>query len=272
MGDKSGRTRKHILYYIAAGLIVASNIFACAPLQKKITEIQAHNQLEEYRDKLAAGSFEQVIQKAEEVISVNEDVPPADIAYYVLGEVYAHYDYERRDYDRSKYYFMQLIRKFPDSELISEAKTYVSLLDTIAAGEMAAAALAEKQVEEVHPVQAEHTKTAIETEESVRQPHRVVEGDNFEEAVQKNLQILERVGQNKPADKALYNLGLIYAHVDNPAKDYKKSQIYFHVLAKQFPDSEFADEARIWLGVFDAIEKIQQIDTEIEQQKKQLIR
>ena len=88
----------------------------------------------------------------------------------------------------------------------------------------------------------------------------------------KNLQILGEFGTNKPADVALYNLGLIYAHVDNPAKDYKKSQIYFHVLTMQFPESEFAEEARIWLGLFETIEKIQQIDVEIEQQKKQLTR
>jgi hypothetical protein len=40
----------------------------------------------------------------------------------------------------------------------------------------------------------------------------------------------------------------------------------------QFPESEFAEEARIWLGLFETIEKIQQIDVEIEQQKKQLTR
>jgi len=86
------------------------------------------------------------------------------------------------------------------------------------------------------------------------------------------LQILEESGKKKPADEALYNLGLIYAHVDNPAKDYKKSQTYFNVLTEQFPDSDLAEEARIWLGLFETIEKIQQIDIEIEQQKKELTR
>ncbi|MEJ2270841.1 MAG: hypothetical protein P8Y04_13880 [Desulfobulbaceae bacterium] len=82
----------------------------------------------------------------------------------------------------------------------------------------------------------------------------------------------EESGKKKPADEALYNLGLIYAHVDNPAKDYQKSQTYFNVLTEQFPDSDLAEEARIWLGLFETIEKIQQIDIEIEQQKKELTR
>jgi len=68
----------------------------------------------------------------------------------------------------------------------------------------------------------------------------------------------------------LYNLGLIYAHGNNPAKDYGKSQNYFDLLTKQFPDSELAEEAQIWLGLFETIEKIQQIDIEIDQQRKQL--
>ena len=99
---------------------------------------------------------------------------------------------------------------------------------------------------------------------------QVVENQNFEEALKKNLQILEQLGNKKPADEALYNLGLLYAHVDNPAKDYNKSKVYFHALSTQFPDSDFAEEARIWLGLFETIEKIQQIDVDIEQQKKQL--
>jgi hypothetical protein len=43
-------------------------------------------------------------------------------------------------------------------------------------------------------------------------------------------------------------------------------------LIKQFPDSPLAEEARIWLGLFETLEKIQQIDIEIEQQKRELIR
>ena len=100
----------------------------------------------------------------------------------------------------------------------------------------------------------------------------MVENHKFEEAVQKNLLVVKKAGPKKPSDEALYNLGLIYADVDNPGKDYKKSQIYFHALLKQFPDSEYAEEARIWLGLFKTIEKMQMIDIEIEQQKKQLIR
>ena len=161
--------------------------------------------------------------------------------------MYAHYDYEGRDYVLSQYYFEKLIESFPDSKLTSEAKTYISLFETIAAKEKMA--------------------TVKQKSVSVTKHKRVVENQNFEEAVEKNLQILDKTGEKKPADEALYNLGLIYAHVDNPAKDFNKSQAYFQTLTQKFPDSELAEEAQIWLGLFETIEKIQQIDIDIEKQK-----
>jgi TolA-binding protein len=265
MGHKSGWTWKCILHYLAISCIIgAVNFVACAPVQdkteamtthqleEKTEAMTTHQQLEEYRENLAAGFFETVIQQSKQVLAENETEPPADVALYSLGEVYAHYDYEGRDYVLSQYYFEKLIESFPDSKLTSEAKTYISLFETIAAKEKMA--------------------TVKQKSVSVTKHKKVVENQNFEEAVEKNLQILDKTGEKKPADEALYNLGLIYAHINNPAKDYKKSQIYFQALVQQFPDSELAEEGQIWLGLFETIEKIQQIDIDIEQQKKQIIR
>jgi outer membrane protein assembly factor BamD (BamD/ComL family) len=183
-----------------------------------------------------------------------------------LGEVYSRPNFAGMDYARSQFYFEKLVENFPDSELVPEAKTYISLFETIAAKEKEVAAAEQKSGQEVK--EAKKEKIAG----SVSETPQIVENKNFAEAVARNLQILEESGTNKPADEALYNLGLIYAHVDNPAKDYRKAQTYFYTLTEQFPDSELAEEARIWLGLFETIEKIQQIDIEIEQQKKQLTR
>jgi len=234
---------------------------------------------------LAAGFFETVIQQSKQVIAENETEPPADVAFYSLGEVYAHHDYKGRDYALSQYYFEKLIMNFPDSQLNAEAKTYISLFENIAAKEKEVADAAADAAAVADAADADADAAATEKvsqkeiivekkNESapVPEPRKVVKNQNFEEAVQENLQILEKAGKKKPADEALYNLGLIYAHIDNPAKDYEKSQIYFHLLTEQFPDSEFAEEGRIWLGLFKTIEKIQQIDVDIEQQKKQLTR
>ena len=260
MGNKSGRKGKYVsFYYTVSCIISAAIIIGCAPVQERIALIKGHQQLERYRENMSAGYFETVIEQSKKIIAVNDTEPPADNALYALGEVYAHHNYEGRDYALSQQYFEKLIENFPESDLTSEAKTYISLFETIDAGEKDAAALKEELL---------HKEIIVEKEKKsqpVIMSRKVIENQNFADAEKKNLQLLEEAGKKKPADKALYDLGLIYAHVDNPGKDYKKSKIYFHVLTTQFPDSEFAEEGRIWLGLFETLEKIQQIDIDIEQ-------
>ena len=207
---------------------------------------------------MAAGFFDTVIEQCNLIIEKNETVPPADIAFYALGEVYANQNFSGRDYHLAQHYFEKLVENFPNSDLVPEAKIFISLFKTIAAREQALAV-----IDENNAGKKKKSVPAIE-------PRKLIENQNFEEAVKKNLQIVEESGKKKPADEALYNLGLIYVHYDNPAKDYQKSQLYFQQLTEQFPESEFAEEAQIWLGLFETIEKMQQIDKEIEQQKKQL--
>ena len=228
---------------------------------------------------MAVGSFETVIEQSENILADNETKPPADVALYSLGEVYAHHDFEGRDYSISQYYFEKLIENFPESELTPEARTYMRLFEIIGAKDREVSSFKEQiMLKEKNAAAGEKlTQKEIIIEKGKKSApvpgrNKVVENQNFEEALKKNLQILEKSGNKKPADEALYNLGLIYAHVDNPAKDYNKSKVYFHVLITQFPDSDYAEEARIWLGLFETIEKIQQIDVDIEQQKKQLTR
>ncbi len=282
MGNKSGRTGKYISHYLAVSCIIAAvNIVSCASVQDKLVEIRTHQQLEQYRGDLTAGLFESIIQQSKQVIEKNETEPPADVAFYSLGEVYAHHDFAGRDYTLSQYYFEKLIENFPDSHLTTEAKTYISLFENIATQEKATAVVEEKLLQKEEQVAAAEARVSPQKEIIVAQEKKtfsgtlsreVVENQNFEEAALENLKIVEEFGTKKPADEALYKLGLIYAHVDNPAKDYKKSKIYFHVLTTQFPNSVYAEEARVWLGLFDTLEKIQQIDVDIEQQKKQLSR
>lgn len=247
MGQKSSRTRNYILYcFTTSSIIVAITLAACAPFHDKFARMKAHHQLEQHRYNLAEGFFETVIEESMQVIERSETEPPADVAFYALGEVYAHHDNRGRDYYLSQYYFEKLIENFPDSNLNSEAKTYLSLIKSINAREEETAA--------------------------VEKPSKMAEDNSYQTAAKNNLRVLQEAGNNKPADKALYNLGLIYAHAENPAKDYKKSQTYFHLLTTQFPDSEFKVEAEVILGLFETIRKIQQIDRDIEQQRKQLVR
>jgi TolA-binding protein len=279
LGNKSGWTGKYILYYLAVSYLIAGvTIVACAPVQDKVTAIRAHQQLEQYRENMAAGFFDTVIDQCNQIIDKDETVPPADIALYALGEVYANQNFSGRNYSLAQHYFEKLVENFPDSVLVPEAKIFISLFETIAAREQALAVTDKNNAETKKKSAREQALTVIDENNagtkkksvSAIKPRKLIVNQDFEEAVKKNLQVVDESGKKKPADEALYNLGLIYVHYDNPAKDYQKSQLYFQQLSEQFPESEFAEEAQIWLGLFETIEKMQQIDKEIEQQKKQL--
>ena len=230
-------------------------------------EVLTHQQLEQYRNNLADGFYDTIVLQSKKVVEDNETNASAEVAFYALGEIYAHNAYSGRDYDLSQYYFEKLIENFPESPLTAEAELYIGLIQTIKEKEAMANSTAPTIIQ---TPSAKIKKKPPSEEPSHLTSENIVENLDFEEAVRKNTRIIEKVGRKKPADAALYNLGLIYAHVNNPAKDYKKSEIYFTEITKQFPHSSYSEEAKIWLGVFDTIEKIQQIDIEIDQQIEQL--
>jgi TolA-binding protein len=95
---------------------------------------------------------------------------------------------------------------------------------------------------------------------------------DFEGSLLENQKVLSLSDKKTPGDEALFNMGLIYAHYRNPGKDYKKSFAFFRRLIKEYPRSPLVEHARIWIGVLRAIEKSKQVDIEIEEMKKELLR
>ena len=78
-------------------------------------------------------------------------------------------------------------------------------------------------------------------------------------------------------------MGLICAHFGNPKKDYGKSIGFFKKLTKDYPQSPFVVQARIWTGILQENEKLnqtiqklnqvieesKQVDIEIEEKKRE---
>jgi TolA-binding protein len=88
---------------------------------------------------------------------------------------------------------------------------------------------------------------------------------------------LAQAGSQGPADEALFSLGLIYAHLDNPKKDYAKALTYFQRLVKEFPKSPLAEEAKAWAGVLqenqslkEVIEKTKEVDIAVDEKKREI--
>ncbi len=95
------------------------------------------------------------------------------------------------------------------------------------------------------------------------------QGD-FDGALRESQSTLARFPKAPPGDDALFYMGLIYVHHGNPKKDYQKAHSLFMRVVREFPQSPRAEEAVIWLGVLESIEKAKQVDIQIEEKKKEL--
>lgn len=102
----------------------------------------------------------------------------------------------------------------------------------------------------------------------------LAQGD-YEGSLMENQKVLSLGLEGPPVDSALFNIGLLHAHFGNPKKDYQKSLASFRKLIKEHPQSPLVEQAKIWVGVLEANEKLsevirksKQVDIEIEEKKR----
>ena len=80
----------------------------------------------------------------------------------------------------------------------------------------------------------------------------------YEKALRENQEILSMDGKTIPDDKALFNMGLIYAHYENPEKDFAKSKEFFHNLIDKYPRSPLVEQAKMWVDTLGCVEREKQ--------------
>jgi len=126
----------------------------------------------------------------------------------------------------------------------------------------------------------------------VRAQELLAQGD-YEAALEEDQQALSLSANNPPGDEALYSIALVYAHPGNPKKDYAKSIAAFKRLVKEYPQSSFTEQAKIWVQVMQEsenakrtaisvgqendrlkriIEESREVDMEIEEKKREKVR
>jgi len=73
----------------------------------------------------------------------------------------------------------------------------------------------------------------------------MLEGD-YQAAIKNDQKVLAISPQSYPGDEALFHMGLIFAHPENPQNNKGKSLHYFATLIKDFPESELIMQASVW--------------------------
>jgi hypothetical protein len=81
----------------------------------------------------------------------------------------------------------------------------------------------------------------------------------YEASMAKNLTVLNNFPHSL-TDQALFQMGLLYAHPENPNQDYQKSLGAFNKILNEYSQSHLRHQAQLWvLIVEDTIDKKQKI-------------
>jgi len=81
--------------------------------------------------------------------------------------------------------------------------------------------------------------------------------------------VLDLARDKPPGDIAAYQIGLVYAHPENPRRDLQKAMSSFARVVSSYPQSSRAEAAHIWVGV---LKESQDSQREIEKSRQAIER
>lgn len=259
MGRERSRARQY-LYFCAAGLIMAM-LAACASVGSRPTQ-QEDAYLRQGRHLLAQGDFAGALRENRKVLARFPQTPPGDAALFNIGMIHLHYANPTRDIGRARNFFTRLIEEFPGSPRAEEARIWNNILES------------QENAGHKH-IESEEKKRELPMKQEnldLQRGQQLLARGDFAGALRANQEVLARFPQTPPGDVALFNMGLIHIHYANPKRDIGQAQLFFARLVEEFPESPRMEEARIWVGILETMEKTRQIDIEIEEKKRELRR
>ena len=261
MGRNYVRTGKYLFFCVAC--LIFFSFHGCATLKNLENRHKAGRSFIHTKKLLTEGNFNDALKENNDVLSMFNKSSPGDKALFNMGLIYAHHGNPEKDYGISRNYFAELITEFPDSPLVDQARTWISLFDVIDTAD-------KEQIKKDEEMAILNRK--ISDLEHLIASHTFLAQADYKKSQQENESVLAKNGESSSGAEALFNLGLIFAHHENPDKDYKKSAVYFKKIIDEYPQSMLVEQAKIWLGVLNVIEQSKQIDIEIEEKKKELAR
>jgi tetratricopeptide (TPR) repeat protein len=262
-------------------------VTGCAAIQEANLRAEVRDHLEQGQRLLAQGDFQGAQAALEQVLSLSPQRPPEDEALLGLGLVYAHFGNTKKDYRKAADYFNRLMTGYPKSPLGEQAKIWANLLQenenlkrSLQEDQQDAARLKQTLEKSEKPKQAvTKAEEPDEIRDALLRSQRLLGQGDFEGAAAAAQRVLSRSPSRPPEDEALLTLGLIYAHPGNPKKDFTKSLELFRKLLKEYPKSHSGEQGKIWIGVLqeneklnEMIQKSKQVDLEIEEKKREIVK
>ena len=261
MGRKQPGRWKYFYLFIAG--LIAALCFGCAAVMNLEKKLEARDHINHGERLLEQRNFKLSLQEHKKAESLLGNLTPGDRVLYNMGTIYAHLGNHKANYGKSIKYFRRLVKEFPQSPMIWQAKIWIEVL-----------AAAEKK-------KPPRIKTKTKAKKKITPKHvqeyghlslgkKLLDSGDFKGSLVENQKVLSRFPNAPPGDSALFNMALVYAHYRNPARDYNKSIVCFKRLITEFPQSTLLEQAKIWVEVLETMEKAKQVDIEIERKRKEL--
>lgn len=258
MGRKQFRAGQY--FYICFAGVAFLLFFGCAAFEEIKNRQNANEHLLQGRTLLEEGDFRGALLENQKVHALFIQGPPGDEALFNIGLIYSHYGNPENDYKKASHYFEKIVKDYPRSPLVEEAKIWLGVLKEI-----------EKAEIKIEKVEIREHESAANDQHLNRIRQLFNQGD-FEGSLDEIKKLMPLSSNSPFGDEVLFYYGLIYAHYGNPERDYNKSLDYFAKLIEEYPESPLVEEAKIWMDVLNVIEKAKQVDIEIEKKKKELTR
>jgi len=187
MGRERARPRQYFYFCFALLISVAGCLLQDASRQRELTkEVTRGNNL------LAQNDFDGALNSFYDVWSAARNKPPADLAMYNMGLIYAHPQNPKRDLRKALYCFDQTIQNNPTSALAEQSRVWIAVLeDSENAHEEA-----EKSRQELERSKQEAEKSRLAIEKSKQDIERTrVELEKSRQEIERTKQMIEKSKQ-----------------------------------------------------------------------------
>ncbi|HXX33888.1 MAG TPA: tetratricopeptide repeat protein [Thermodesulfobacteriota bacterium] len=125
------------------------------------------------------------------------------------------------------------------------------------------------------PDTTEHVRPPDQAQAYVLRGQTLLSQRNYDGALSEFQKVLSLPPDKPLKDEALFDMGLVYAHFGNPHRDVEKSVEFFKKLINQYPKSTLAEQAKMWVGILEeneklnqVIQRMKQVDIEIEEMRR----
>ncbi|HWP60073.1 MAG TPA: hypothetical protein VNL14_19425 [Candidatus Acidoferrales bacterium] len=130
MAKNKPASRTYVFVCLAG--LSAGLLSACAELAARLdgspSETTARHHVERAKRLFEEGNYDAALKDNEAALSLAAGKPPGDQALFNMGLIAAHSKNPARDYPKALELFERLVREYPQSALLDQAKVWVEVL------------------------------------------------------------------------------------------------------------------------------------------------